>query len=216
MVLDVLAFKATDFPARNLVTNGDFSNGTTGFSGVNATLSAANNTLTVTGTGAAANVQAWFSNPQWINGQVYYARVRARVLNDQASSLRLVSYSNPSLEVIRNSPTKNEWYTLSARASYAGPTSGSGTRLQINTIYPSPEAAAGQVTEVQYMLLINLTQVFGAGNEPTREQMDELLAQFPNSWFNGVQNLFNAKYFLGMYFKKITELENAIAGLGGS
>lgn len=214
-MLDVLAFKATDVPAKNLISNGNFGNGTAGFSGFNATISAANNTLTVTGTGAGSSVQAWFNNPQWINGQVYYARVRARVLNDQASSLRLASYPSSSLDAVRNSPTENEWYTLSARASYAGATSGSGTRLQIYTIYPSPAAAAGQVTEVQYMLLINLTQVFGAGNEPSREQMDELLAQFPNSWFDGARNLFNARHFMSMYFEKIRELENAITALGG-
>ena len=32
---------------------------------------------------------------------------------------------------------------------------------------------------------LNLTQIFGAGNEPTKEEMDKLLSVYPNSWFNG-------------------------------
>ena len=68
---------------------------------------------------------------------------------------------------------------------------------------------------IKNRVLINLTKEFGKGNEPTTEQMDALLEIFPNSWFYGTKNIFNAKHFMKMYFKKINELENAITTLGG-
>lgn len=63
---------------------------------------------------------------------------------------------------------------------------------------------------------MNLTELFGIGNEPSEEQMEEILSQFPDSWFDETKNLFNAKHFMKLYFKKMTELENAITTLGGS
>ena len=215
-MLDVLAFKATDVPAKNLVTNGNFSNGTAGYSSFGATISAADNILSVTGTGAFLSAQTWFNNPEYVSGDMFYARVRVRVTNNIASQVRLVSYPSQSLSRTIATPAENEWIDISAQGTYSYSGSISDTRLMVITTYPTAGDAAGKVTEVQYVLLLNLTQIFGAGNEPTREQMDELLAQFPNSWFNGVGNLFNAKHFMTMYFKKITELETAIAALGGS
>ncbi len=34
-----------------------------------------------------------------------------------------------------------------------------------------------------------MTTTFGAGNEPSKEQMDEILKQFPDSWFDGTQEI---------------------------
>ena len=42
------------------------------------------------------------------------------------------------------------------------------------------------------VIAINLTTTFGAGNEPTVEQMDEIMSKFENSWFDGTKNLFRA------------------------
>lgn len=50
--------------------------------------------------------------------------------------------------------------------------------------------------EVKDVVGINLTKIFGAGNEPTKEQMDALLAQYPNSWFDGTVNLAENKKFV--------------------
>lgn len=41
-----------------------------------------------------------------------------------------------------------------------------------------------------------VTATFDVGNEPTVTQIDRLLTQFPNSWFDGTQNLFLAKWAL--------------------
>ena len=47
------------------------------------------------------------------------------------------------------------------------------------------DVVAGATTKYKNILVINLTTTFGAGNEPTKEQMDQIMEQFPNSWFNG-------------------------------
>lgn len=70
--------------------------------------------------------------------------------------------------------------------------------------------------KIKNRLTINLTQTFGAGNEPTTKQMDELLSQFDDGWFDGTKNVFNAEHILKMYFNKTKELDNAITSLGGS
>ena len=48
-----------------------------------------------------------------------------------------------------------------------------------------PEFNVGDTVKFRNILAIDLTTAFGAGNEPTKEQMDAILSQFPNSYFNG-------------------------------
>lgn len=74
----------------------------------------------------------------------------------------------------------------------------------------------GNVVEFSNFIDINLTATFGAGNEPTVTQMDRLLEQFPNSWFDGTVNIYNSKHMMGMLFKELTKLNNAIIALGGN
>lgn len=45
---------------------------------------------------------------------------------------------------------------------------------------------------VDGFISIDLTATFGKGNEPTVEQMDEIMSKFTNSWFDGTKNLFRA------------------------
>ena len=41
------------------------------------------------------------------------------------------------------------------------------------------------LSENRDYIAINLTETFGAGNEPTKEEMDELIKLIPNQWFDG-------------------------------
>ncbi|WP_174614714.1 hypothetical protein [Virgibacillus ihumii] len=84
-----------------------------------------------------------------------------------------------------------------------------------NSVEPTYGSDSGISVAMDSAIYIDLTRVFGTGNEPTAEQMDALLEQFDKSWFDGTKNLFDAQHFMYMYFRKITELENAITALGG-
>jgi hypothetical protein len=67
----------------------------------------------------------------------------------------------------------------------------------------------GDIVKVYKVLAINLTTIFGAGKEPTALQMDNLLAKFPNSWFNGTAEIVNTNDL--MFYKASTTQESFIA-----
>lgn len=162
----------------NIISNGDFD-GTTDWSGGNATLSAASNTLSVTGNGGARSPYAYTSgSDQHVVGHKYYLRFNARVTNSSCESIR--AYIGEQVTV-QSSPTINKWYELStvfdadAAANY----------VYVYHYYADAATADGKVMDVRYALAIDLTATFGAGNEPTATQMDDLLSGFDNSWFDG-------------------------------
>jgi hypothetical protein len=43
---------------------------------------------------------------------------------------------------------------------------------------------AGTQSSISYVLSIDLTATYGAGNEPTKAQMDTIMSSYPNNWFN--------------------------------
>ena len=49
-------------------------------------------------------------------------------------------------------------------------------------------ASAWAQTSIKYAFAIDLTATFGAGNEPTKTEMDYLLSRYPNGHFNGTVN----------------------------
>lgn len=67
---------------------------------------------------------------------------------------------------------------------------------------------------IQNLVCIDLTQVFGIGNEPTKDEMDALLAYFPNSWFDGQVNA--NREVLGYVLDQIRELKLALITTGGT
>lgn len=48
-------------------------------------------------------------------------------------------------------------------------------------------ASGWNTVNAKYVTVIDLTAAFGAGNEPTKAQMDGLMLQFPERWLNGTQ-----------------------------
>jgi len=53
-----------------------------------------------------------------------------------------------------------------------------------------------KVSRIEEILCIDLTAAFGVGNEPTVEEMDELMTYFPDGWFDGTVNLPTMTYLL--------------------
>lgn len=192
-----LANKADKLYATNLVTNGDFSNGITGFIGGGAILSSYSNTLSVMGNGSSAYPQAYQSIniSSFLNHKIYFSAV-LKTTNTDCTQLSI----QPQL---RNGTT-----FVSNMASYSINNPINGTPYRLSSIYTMPNSGADNVwpllihsyanssiantkiMEVKHFIAINLTSIFGAGKEPTKEQMDWLLAQkFTNSWFNGTAEL---------------------------
>lgn len=64
-------------------------------------------------------------------------------------------------------------------------------------------------------MIINLTETFGAGNEPTREEMDTLIGLVPDNFWEGTLNP-TKKLLLNWQLKMIRQNRNAILALGGT
>src|SRR5690625_5327077 len=70
------------------------------------------------------------------------------------------------------------------------PTEGSGNiRLQIRAEYPNVDLASGKEVEIQKVLAIDLTKTFGQGNEPSTEQMDEIINGLQGQWFDDIAKM---------------------------
>jgi hypothetical protein len=61
-----------------------------------------------------------------------------------------------------------------------------------NMVIADTRSSSWDSFDVKEAIVINLTATFGAGKEPTVEQMDEIMSKFTNSWFDGTKNLFRA------------------------
>ena len=175
----------TSFDATNLVSNGDFSNGTTGWVASNSTPTVAANTLSVVGDGTATSPRV----NQVVTGaygRKVYMRARVRVTNANATSIYFRT-GDGVIQSIQTAPVMNQWYNMHILGNFLT------NSIRIDHNYPDLATANGKVMEVQYVSAIDLTTTFGKGNEPTVEQMDAIMAKFENSWFDGTKNLFQAK-----------------------
>jgi len=146
----------------NLLTNGDFSSGTTGW---------------ILGSGWA--ITGGVLNGSTTDGAAYQAVGTGSV------------------------PTGSQIYLGMTIAAYSGGTieahlGGMGENMRVGSaVYYSVVQQAttvngnividgdGFIGTSDNVIAINLTATFGAGNEPTRAQMDAIMQQFPNRWFNG-------------------------------
>lgn len=178
--------KQDNVEAQNIVTNGDFANGTDGWSGTYATNTTSNNTLynTTSGTQAMGFAQHSPLSAFEVNKKVY---IRARFKgNSSMTSTKIrvqstVDYSwQPTVAALTSNFTN--YNTISGIVTY---TNNHTKRLMLEHTYPDAVTANGKVMEVQQVLAIDLTALFGAGNEPTQQQCDEMFA----GWFDGTKRM---------------------------
>jgi hypothetical protein len=162
----------------NLVKNGDFSNGTTGWIANGVTMSVSNNILAYTAKRQYATAHSSsMDSLKNISGHKVYARQR---LKSDSTSLRLLGYNGTTYDFVLHSNGSSEWQTLSGIMT-AGPST--------NYVFSDdPRTSDWTPIYLTDVVWVDLTADFGAGNEPTKEHMDALLnANFPDSdgWFDG-------------------------------
>jgi hypothetical protein len=138
----------------NLVTNGDFSQGTTGWSGTASTLSATNNILSVNGNGSGANPSATQTfQGRTRDGSRWFIEKKARVTNSVCASIRFV-IAGDSTSIISN-PVQNQWYNILSIVTI--PNDGAAFINDLQHRYADATTANGKVMEVQEAMAINLT-----------------------------------------------------------
>ncbi len=170
----------------NLITNGDFLNGTTGWVKYAVAIAASGGKLDVvadTSTGGHYSDQLPSSPP--VVGHRYYGRVYCEPVVGKACALMYNRKADGAYEQL-----------LPPGLASAGVSS---VILQVSSVYSTPKfifrlllmnsaghvICAGEEARFSHACLIDLTAAFGAGKEPTVAQMDAMMAQFPNSWFDG-------------------------------
>ena len=179
--------------ATNKITNGDFSNGTTGWGVMNSTLSTTNNTMSITGVGGDGDTNSRMSQSISIApviGKKIYVAFDAIVTNSLSNAIRVILFgtSNGVASTYAVSfPVQNANYHTSNILTVNDTFSGTGLQLQISHQYSDSATVAGKVMNVKNVFLIDLTATFGAGKEPTLAEMDRLMARYPNSWFDGTK-----------------------------
>ncbi|SDJ67693.1 BppU family phage baseplate upper protein [Alkalibacterium thalassium] len=156
------------FTATQLIKNGDFSDGTTGF--------AARPGSTITVNGSILEVRAVTDNPTAGAQRSFIQPIGSKVYIG-------TRYRAPA-------GTRLQLYDGQAGWSYSGSTgqwqinSGIGTITNNTIMRIYAPLLVGEVLELDYIQAINLTQIFGAGNEPTKEQCDIIF----DNYFNGTKS----------------------------
>ena len=164
--------------ATQLVTNGNFANGTTGWYAGLSTNSVTNGVLTNTGGGTASEPHTYADIGAKIIGNKYYLRANVTTKSALCTRIRLGSIDFvPEI----NSPIVNNPYLLSGVIT----ASSTYNLIVVYHRYASTADANGAAIEVDNVMAINLTATYGAGNEPTKEQCDVLFANY----FEGSDNV---------------------------
>ena len=203
MPLGTVAFARQDLKLSNKLRNGSFTEGFSGWrAGSNVTdYYVDNGVLTFVGAGRldeTTNNWIRYDNPRYIftEGEVVYNACWAR-----SNELEV------GFEIGRG--YGRSVYSLTSEfelCSHFGAATAGNNRFTLG-------ADMSKEVQVTNCIAISLTEVFGAGNEPTKEEMDTLIRQI--GWFEGTRTLKQTET-TNWLLKLIRENKNAIVALGGS
>ena len=168
--INVIKPKAELIDSINLINNGNFGNGTTGWYAKGGTLSInidGNLVMTANGTRTSPYIEKVVL-PSLINNSTIFIKYRFRSTGDNVTSITFyakdtINNKDIATTVISN-PVKNQWYEGGV-IKKATLTMGN-CNFRISPRYTTTEASNNQTFEVDYFMVINLTATYGAGNEP--------------------------------------------------
>lgn len=150
---------------QNLITNGNFANGTTGWTlgpGTSTGVSVANNILTLTPTAQWGGLYQAISYP---DGHIIYASsyIKAPLANGENMQMwGGVPIVTLSLD--------NQWQQVSMRFS--------NTITTKNLAIGNTATSGLGAVSIKNIVAIDLTAIWGAGNEPTQAQMDAIMTLY--------------------------------------
>ena len=214
VVTYALAKKLTEFPMENLVQNGDFSDGVTYWRFYDATAyQVTDEGIHLTHKGSGNDVGLWQDINSGRVGDKIYARYDYKGQFDGKFRTVITDFgsfaTNQKIVYGLDIVYPNFYDTMQTNKTIF---TLDRNNFRIGTF-------SSYITTANYILnnfiLINLTSVFGAGCEPTVEEMDALLSYFPESWFDGKANL-PGKWVIKYLLNQVRDLKTAVAGLGGT
>jgi hypothetical protein len=184
--LDSIAFGGKTYreifiEGQGLINNQSPFNNTNSWTGGASTLSISNGLLlnTADGTNPAPFTRQIDTIPYQLNAKIYL-NLKTSVNNNLSTNvlftIRGTTTAGTTQSFSLSSPVANQIYNLSAILQH---TDGAGFYdIRTNQIYSSNANANGKIQTIYHFYAINLTALFGAGNEPTKAQMDTLFAEF--------------------------------------
>ena len=214
LVLDNMVTKDTfesnaDIQLTNLIVNGDFSEGAKGWqqSGYLSNFEVIDGVAKTTNFEKDNRGFIQDVSNRVVTGNIYYATLRTKVEHVekfQSFSIlsSLVAPGNYMLKKCTNLTDKFDRYSGYGQW-------GSGGHFRVIYIFEEQGEFPAYLDDV---LLIDLTKTFGAGNEPTKEEMDVLIDII--GWFDGKITL-TQKQQLIWTLNLIRKNRNAITALGG-
>lgn len=149
--------------------------------------------LRVVGTGALVGVGIYTTAANRITGgegRILYLRGTMRVTDPGATTIRMhiqaggAQVSPPQI----SAPVENQWYTMSANLTSPAEFEGLQLQTYAQGRWPSGASADGKGVEMQHFMLLDLTRIFGVGNEPAKEDIDDALLAY-GGHFEGTRSL---------------------------
>jgi hypothetical protein len=169
---------------RNIVSNGNFASGTTGWGPGGATINAANNTLNVVGNGTAStpNITTITSIPAYI-GQKVFIKARIKVPNG-CTNISLYTLNGINPQYAYNTTAKviggyAYYYGISPAQTEVG---SQNIKIYIRNAYADAATSNDKVMEVQEVMAIDLTAI---GLDALT--VDQCNARFQN-WFDSTKS----------------------------
>ena len=173
----------------NIVTNGDFTD-TSGWNAYASTLSAASNTLSVTGDGSGEVAATNQSTGSAIGITDYYNTVfLVRVTNASCTKI-YIQYDGSTGGTNKDvwtqlNPIQNTWYSVSIKDTPPADATGN-FRFTINHAYADAATQNGKVMEIKSVVIVNATDDFGSSFEPSTAWSTANLLP----WFDGTTTLY--------------------------
>src|SRR5699024_8160028 len=145
--------------------------------------SISNGELTVIGTGRYANIAFEFleSYSEVEMGDVFYASIWYKPLDDSLRAVRFRLIDTQHRLTDADKLTPNQFHQFSTLETLGRIT----TRPYGYVEYPTVEDSVGKEYVIKKPLILNLTKIFGKGNEPSKEEVEEILSEIPGQWFDG-------------------------------
>jgi hypothetical protein len=172
--------------AQNLLKNGNFANGTTGWEYFNGDIASASGTLTLTGNGTfeVPYVRTLFRTGTIKAGSKFFMKVKIRATNSDCGRLR-VSIGNETVSIGLNeilTPISGQWYTIGFTATASSDVT-EYIAFYILAYYADATTAKSKAVEIQEV------QAYDLDAEGLTSLTDDQLNQKYSHYIDGMQSV---------------------------
>jgi len=179
-------------PLNQLLVNGDFGNGTTGWA-TNSELTVSNGILSITADGDSQFPQIYRSAPlsgKAIIGHKIIGKIRWRVTNSVCQNLvvRIYKDGGTAIQKAIANPIMNKWYEEETTELFTQTEAGN-LQVLIFHQYADIATATGKTMEIDYVKVWDATTDIGVGFEPTATEMNTILSSIGNPYWEGIRQV---------------------------